>query len=1100
MSPTKNPPPNLKTLTQRAKTSLRTSRVQVKTMSLHEILQLIHELQVHQIELEMQNEELRRTQLNLQHAHDRYADLYDFAPVGFLSTNVRGEILEANLTACQFLAVERKTLIHQDLEAFVMPDDQPILRHYFHSVELGRSIKISDVIRMKPGHASYLVQLESFYANADTSGAEARVRLAMIDITEKEKIKQTLVDAQSISHQVFESSPDLISVVGHDYRYRQVNYAYEVAHGISQKKIVGIHIATLLGKEVFQTVVKPHYDRALAGGTVNYEAWFNFKALGQRFMAVTYAPLREGSKTVDSVVVIVRDLTDRKVADEALMKSEAQRQLAMSAAKVGTWTWNVTTNEVVWSQNVEELFGLPQGTFAGTQQAYLDLIHPSDLSVVNEAVLKTLNHNEPYDIEHRIIWPDGSTHWVACRGNIVGNQSIGKSCWLAGTVVDVTVRRQTQEALKKEQQFISAILDTAGALVVVLDPEWKIVRFNRVCEELTGRTLEDMRGRSFIDLSVISGEDGQQDVKNLLDLFKERQFPESFENAWLNHDRQLRWISWSNTAIRDQQENIEYIIATGLDSTDRKQAEQEIRRLSTQNALILNSAGEGIYGLDNQGKVTFFNQAAQRLTGWRIEDVQGKVVHPLLHHSTAEGMPHPVEECSIYSSLKDGVVHHQVPTEVFWRQDGTYFPTEYTSTPILDEGKQIKGAVVTFRDISERHRNENLLRGEQQILEMISVEKSLVEIFETICSFVEKLDRGALCSIFLYDGMTLKVGAAPSLPESYVQSLDGMLSSPDGGSCGTAAYRKKRVIVSDIQTDPLWKQFRKTAEEHGLRACWSTPILSKTDTVLGVLGIYHHQPQNPEATDLALMDLSCGLAGVAIERNLAQDALQTKQQELQALGGQLISAQEDERRRISRELHDDMNQRLAVLALDLQSAQKGLSLSSPMYQTFQKLYDEVSTLSDDVRHLAYQLHPSILDDLGLEVALRSYLNDFSKWEGIPVVFFPTNIPVSLSQDIASCLYRLTQECLRNVSRHAQATQVDVKLFEEKGGLRLSIKDNGIGFRVEDVRLGKHGLGLIGMQERVRVVRGTYEMKSVPDHGTECLVWVPIGEEKSAKGW
>ena len=661
--------------------------------------------------------------------------------------------------------------------------------------------------------------------------------------------------------------------------------------------------------------------------------------------------------------------------------------------------------------------------------------------------------------------------------------------------LDITEGRRAQEALKKEQQFISAILDTAGALVVVLDPDWKIVRCNKVCEALTGRTLEDMRGRSFIDLTVISGEDTQE-VKNLLGLFKEKQFPESFDNAWLDDDRQLRWISWSNTAIRDEKGNIEYIIATGIDSTERKQAEQEIQRLSIQNMLILNSVGEGIYGLDNQGKVTFFNQAAQRLTGWKSEDVLGKVVHPLLHHSKVDGTPHPVDECSIYSSLKDGTIHHQVPTEVFWRQDGTYFPTEYTSTPILDEGMQIKGAVVTFRDISERHRNENLLRGEQQILEMISVEKSLVEIFERICRFVEELAGGSICSIFLYDGMALRVGAAPSLPAAYLQAIEGMFSSPKGGSCGTAAYRKEQVIVTDIATDPLWEPFRNLASEYDLRACWSTPILSKSNTVLGVLGIYKRQPQKPNVDDFTLMNLSCGLAGMAIERHVAQAALRTNQEELQALGGQLISAQEDERRRISRELHDDMNQRLAVLALDLQSAQRGLSRSSPMYQTFQKLYDEVSTLSDDVRHLAYQLHPSILDDLGLEVALRSYLNDFSKWESIPVAFTSSQIPVSLSQDIASCVYRLTQECLRNVSRHAEATQIEVKLFQEQGGLRLVIKDNGKGFRVEEVRLGKHGLGLIGMQERVRVVHGTYEMKSFPGQGTEIIVWVPIGEVKS----
>ena len=210
----------------------------------------------------------------------------------------------------------------------------------------------------------------------------------------------------------------------------------------------------------------------------------------------------------------------------------------------------------------------------------------------------------------------------------------------------------------------------------------------------------------------------------------------------------------------------------------------------------------------------------------------------------------------------------------------------------------------------------------------------------------------------------------------------------------------------------------------------------------------------------------------------------------------MISAQEDERRRISRELHDDMNQRLAVLAFNIQSAQKGLGASSPMYLTLQKLYEGVSSLSDDVRNLAYQLHPSILDDLGLEVALRSFVDEFSKWEGIPVAFTATDLPVSLPHELASCLYRVTQECMRNVSRHSKATQVEVHLRGVDGGLRLSILDNGKGFEVKARRSGKHGLGLIGMEERVRVVQGTYEVKSAPGQGTEVMVWVPNPKEES----
>lgn len=148
--------------------------------------------------------------------------------------------------------------------------------------------------------------------------------------------------------------------------------------------------------------------------------------------------------------------------------------------------------------------------------------------------------------------------------------------------------------------------------------------------------------------------------------------------------------------------------------------------------------------------------------------------------------------------------------------------------------------------------------------------------------------------------------------------------------------------------------------------------------------------------------------------------LQQSQEELRALGAQLISAQEDERRRLSRELHDDMNQRLAVVALEIQSIQNSLTESDPMQKALQHLNDQVSSLSDNVRHLAYQLHPSILDDLGLVVALQSSIKDFSQWENIAVTFHPRDVPRILAQDIASCVYRVTQECLRNVAKHAEA--------------------------------------------------------------------------------
>ena len=145
------------------------------------------------------------------------------------------------------------------------------------------------------------------------------------------------------------------------------------------------------------------------------------------------------------------------------------------------------------------------------------------------------------------------------------------------------------------------------------------------------------------------------------------------------------------------------------DATERKRAEEALEQLRRQNELILHAAGEGIYGLDVHGNTTFVNPAAARMIGWKAEELIGKPQHDILHHSKSDGTPYPKEECPIYAAFRDGAVHH-VTDEVFWRKDGTSFPVEYISTPIRNEPGKLVGAVVTFKDITERKRAEQALR------------------------------------------------------------------------------------------------------------------------------------------------------------------------------------------------------------------------------------------------------------------------------------------------------------------------------------------------------------------------------------------------------
>ncbi|WP_022949735.1 sensor domain-containing diguanylate cyclase [Methylohalobius crimeensis] len=175
----------------------------------------------------------------------------------------------------------------------------------------------------------------------------------------------------------------------------------------------------------------------------------------------------------------------------------------------------------------------------------------------------------------------------------------------------------------------------------------------------------------------------------------------------------------------------------------------------------------------------------------------------------------------------------------------------------------------------KRKRKEALLTGKVQVLEMIARGAPFHQVLETLCRCIEQnLDQG-LCSILLLDpaGRHLRQGAAPSLPEAYSRAIDGIAIGPKVGSCGTAAFHGKRVIAGDIATDPRWAGFRALALEHGMRACWSAPIFSSQDEVLGTFAIYHRIPYRPETEELELIDTAAQLAGIAIERKRMAERL-----------------------------------------------------------------------------------------------------------------------------------------------------------------------------------------------------------------------------------
>ena len=199
--------------------------------------------------------------------------------------------------------------------------------------------------------------------------------------------------------------------------------------------------------------------------------------------------------------------------------------------------------------------------------------------------------------------------------------------------------------------------------------------------------------------------------------------------------------------------------------------------------------------------------------------------------------------------------------------------------------------------------------------------------------------------------------------------------------------------------------------------------------------------------------------------------------------------QEEERKRIARELHDDVNQKIAMLANEVATMEQTAGSSSPLRQQLRSLHKLVDQLSDDLRRTAHNLHPSALEHFSLVAALESHCSDFSKLHPIQLKLSHSSVPESIPSDISLCLYRVAQECLNNIAKHSGARKATVAIRRDKDGILWSVSDNGRGFDPGLVA-DQSGLGLVGIRERARLVDGTVSITSQPRKGTRIDIRVP----------
>ena len=433
----------------------------------------------------------------------------------------------------------------------------------------------------------------------------------------------------------------------------------------------------------------------------------------------------------------VRDIAVRRQAAEALRESEQKYRLLITNVPAmvykGYSDWTVD----FFDDKVEELTGHPLEDFNARRLKWSELILTEDREGAKEAVIQALKADKSFVREYRILGKSGTVHWIRERGRIICGPE-GKIDYISGTFADITKQKAMDEALKQERDFISALLETVGALVVVLDPEGRIVRFNHACELATGYAFDVVKGKHYWDLLLPAAE--IESAKTYLQQLRAGNFPSCYESYWVSLDGTRRLINWTNTCLVGEDGVVRHIIGTGIDITRRRQAEAALERLRLQNEMILNAAGEGIFGVDLEGRTTFINPAALEKLGYQAEELLGRLMHELIHYMKNNGSPHPMEDCPLYASLQDGKVR-RITDDVFWNKEGKPFPVEYVSTPLIEKGELV-GAATVFRDVTEHKQWEGELQAANDRLKLlvsesqernrnISLINQMNEVFQT---------------------------------------------------------------------------------------------------------------------------------------------------------------------------------------------------------------------------------------------------------------------------------------------------------------------------------------------------------------------------------
>lgn len=557
-------------------------------------------------------------------------------------------------------------------------------------------------------------------------------------------------------------------------------------------------------------------------------------------------------------------LAERDQALELLQTNATRLQIAAESGQVGIWDLDLRSYELIWDDTMFALYGVNRAEFSGAYDAWSTRLHPDDRAITEKALQDAIAGKKDYHSEFRVIWPDGEVHYIKGHARVIRDID-GKPLHMIGTNWDNFVHIQTQKKL----QLAHAAINKSQNAFFWTSSEGKVSDVNLAGCESLGYSLDELQGQSvgFFDPDF-SQEVWLQFWANLKQNSKL-----TFESRHRRKDGTIFPVEITANYVNI--ENTEYSFAYVQNISERKQAETLLAESEARFRALFEHTPVAYQSLDIEGRFLHVNQALCDLLGYSEAELLGKDFGEFWLDEYKPLFP------STFNQFKScGIVGTELTLK---HKDG------HTVTAVVNgriqrdtEGKFVRTHCL-LTDITARHRAEQYALFQNHILTMALQKTALVTLCEAVVHGLEQLNPDLRCSIMLVDeqGQHLRHSAAPSLPDFYIQAVDGVEIGIGVGSCGTAAVTGERVIVEDIAHHPYWAPYKELAAQAGLAACWSQPIKGSNHQVLGTFGIYQAKPSCPTEEELLLIENLANLLGIALEQEAGAQKLLTEIQHKQ---------------------------------------------------------------------------------------------------------------------------------------------------------------------------------------------------------------------------